>query len=132
MGEALPIHDVALAIYGMYNHVSADEHPQLPMPSAAFTNDRVKFGVEAEFALIKYLSLGFRYDRVIPDLKDTSDAYSALSPRAIIHSTWKSKEYIIVDYTHFLLGPQVFPSSPYSSTTNIDPDMLMVSAIMSF
>jgi hypothetical protein len=134
LGDKLPIHDVALAIYGMYNHthtLAETSYGQLP-PDPESTNDRFKIGVEAEFAIIKYLDLGFRYDRVVPDMSNGADAYSALSPRAIIKSNWKSKEYIIVDYTHFLLGPLSFPSSPYSSLTLIDSDMLMISAIMSF
>jgi hypothetical protein len=134
MGEALPLHDVAIAAYGMYNHVhTLATHAVGPSgDDPDSTNDRIKLGAEIELAFLKYLSLGFRYDRVVPNMKDGSDAYSALSPRAIFHTTWRSKEYIIVDYTHFLLGPLVFPSSPYSSLTTIDPDMLMVSAIMSF
>ena len=135
LGESLPVHDVSLAIYGMFNHVHSDEYKyKTPgmLPDPAINNDRLKFGAEIEVALIKYLNLGFRYDRVIPNLKDDADAYSAFSPRAIIKSNWKSKEYIIVDYTHFMLGPLVYPSSPYSSYTIIDKDMFMVSAVMSF
>jgi hypothetical protein len=143
--DGLPIHDIAVAAYGMYNHVHVLQTHTLAVPRVVlgiptfgdgddpeYSYDRLKIGAEVEFALLKYLSMGFRVDRVMPDLRSTDASYTALSPRAIIHTTWKSKEYIIVDYTHFFLGQLAFPSSPYSSLTTTDPDMLMVSAIMSF
>jgi hypothetical protein len=37
-----------------------------------------------------------------------------------------------VDYTHYLLGPKAYPGSPYTTYPKSDPDMIMVSAIMSF
>jgi hypothetical protein len=121
----------------MYNHVLTLNTKPGDLPE--FTNDRLKFGAEVEFALFKFLSVGFRFDRAMPNLKDSSDAFSVLSPRAIIHTNWRSKEYIIVDYSHYLLGRKAFPSSPYSALTfaadnkysSSDTDMIMVSAIMS-
>jgi hypothetical protein len=130
--DSLPIRDVALAAYGMFNHVHSQAGTMQPTPGPEFTNNRIKFGAEVEAALLKFMSLGFRYDRVIPDIDNDADSYSAVSPRLIFYSRWRSKEYVVVDYTHFLLGPLAYPSSPYSSFTIIDKDMIMVSATMSF
>jgi hypothetical protein len=134
-GEDLPMHDITLSLYGMFNHVRSP----ITDPSQAASGlqrsirlDKLKFGAEIELALLKFMAMGFRYDRVQPDLTDTSSVYQALSPRLIFHSNWKSKEYVIVDYTHFLLGPKAYPGSPYTTYFKSDPDMIMVSAIMSF
>jgi hypothetical protein len=132
LGEAMPMHDITMSFYGMYNHVRSP----ITKPSDANQHDinldKLKFGAEIELALLKFMALGFRYDRVQPDLTDKSTLYSALSPRLIFHSNWRSKEYIIVDYTHFLLGPKAYPGSPYTTYTKSDPDMIVVTAIMSF
>jgi hypothetical protein len=134
-GEDLPMHDITLSLYGMFNHVRSPVTDPAQAASGLQRDvklDKLKFGAEVELALLKFMAMGFRYDRVQPDLTDTSSLYQALSPRLIFHSNWRSKEYIIVDYTHFLLGPKAYPGSPYTTYLKSDPDMIMVSAIMSF
>jgi len=121
--------DLNLGVYGMFNHVRS------PNPGDLYGFDinqnKLKLGAEIELGLFRFMSLGFRFDRVAPDLSDSASTYSALSPRAILYSKVKSKEYIIVDYTHFVLGPGVYPSSPYQTLLRSDPDMFAVSAVMS-
>jgi hypothetical protein len=83
-------------------------------------------------ALMKYVSLGGRFDRVQPNLDDDSDAYTAISPRLYFRTTWQTKEYIIMNYTHYFLGDRAFPGSPYSEEFKADADMVSLTAIMSF
>jgi len=61
---------------------------------------------------IPEISVGGRFDRVLPDGPDTSAAYSALSPRVIIHTKFLSREYVILSYTRFFLGEEAYPSFP--------------------
>jgi len=104
---------------------------------------RLKVGAEVEVAAHKYFNFGVRYDRVQMNLTDRStserilspggtDSFSALSPRLLIHTNWKSKEYVIVDYTHYFLGPRTYPGSPYSTVLKADPNMLSITALLSF
>jgi hypothetical protein len=89
--------DLTLAVYGMFNHVT----------SAALskgTQDKFKFGSEAQFAAWRYLSAGVRFDRVMPDGGNADVAYSALSPRLVFHTSWHSREYILLSYTRYFLG----------------------------
>jgi hypothetical protein len=106
----------------MFNHV-AYSTKQL---------DRVKFGTEVEVSPIRYVSIGARFDRVMPDGHDVSTAYSALSPRIIVHTNFLSREYVIIDYTRFFLGPQAHASTPYEAVPQADPNLVMLSALLSF
>jgi hypothetical protein len=129
----LGMREVSMAVYGMFNHVDS------PPPNAAFAEDidenRFKYGAEIQAAVLKYMSVGFRYDRVIPNLDTDSGSYTAISPRLFFYSAAKTKEYVILNYTHYFLGPDTFASSPYSNFTdprNTDTDLLMLAAVMSF
>jgi len=145
--------DTTLAVFGMYSHirsapVMAQGHRSILLPMNPGTeidiNDhRLKVGAEVEVAAHKYFNFGVRYDRVQMNLTDRStserilspggtDSFSALSPRLLIHTNWKSKEYVIVDYTHYFLGPRTYPGSPYSTVLKADPNMLSITALLSF
>ena len=98
----------------------------------------------------KYLNVGVRVDRVQPSIFDRdptywtnvihathltttgSDAFTTISPRLIIHTNWKSKELIVVDYTHYFLGPRAYVGSPYSTIQKADPNMLAITLLFSF
>jgi hypothetical protein len=125
----LPItgRDLALVVYGMYNHVSA---PML----AGGKQDKLKFGSEAELAALRYLSIGLRFDRVMPNGGNADVAYTAISPRLILHTTWLSREYILVDYTHYFLGsmPQLMPTQYDPVVYAPDKNLFVVSALISF
>jgi hypothetical protein len=126
--------DIALSTYGMFNHVRSPMQPGRLAPLERNVDmNKLKWGAELEVALIKFMNVGFRYDQVAPDLSNDSASYKALSPRLIFHTNWKSKEYVIVNYTHFWTGPTAYPGSPYSDVPYLvpDKDLLMVSAIMS-
>ena len=122
--------DIALGVFGMYNHIKA---PNVPLP---LDQDRLKFGADLTVSLARFAALGVRFDRVLPDGPNTDFAYSALSPRLIFHTAWLSREYIVVDYTRYFYGPKTVaspPSSPYDSTlARPDPNLLVVSALISF
>jgi hypothetical protein len=142
--------DTSIGLFGMYNHVRSP--PQMgvghdPLYEININEHKLKVGAEIEVAAHKYLNIGLRYDRVMPSLTDRdpsywakivdgksagSDAFSAISPRLIIHTNWKSKEYVIVDYTHYFLGPRAYPGSPYSTIYASDPNMLSITALLSF
>jgi hypothetical protein len=126
--------DLTLALYAMWNHARSPIRNPADTTEVNIDTKMLKFGGELEFAAFRYLSLSFRYDRVQPDLSTTLSMYQALSPRLILHSNWKSKEFIIVNYTRFILGPAAYPGSPYTAGnyTQSDPNLVMVSAVMSF
>jgi hypothetical protein len=123
--------DLSLAVYGMYNHVKA----AMLMGGA---QDKFKFGAEAEFAALRYLSFGVRGDRVMPNGGNADVAYTAISPRVILHTSWLSREYVILSYTRYFLGsspqrymlPDYFP--PIAVDYPLDKNLLVLSTLISF
>jgi hypothetical protein len=115
--------DATLAVFGMLNHVKAP----------TFTTDKMKLGTELQVAPIRYISIGGRFDRVLPDgSNNTAVGYSAISPRVIVHTNYLSREYVVIDYTHFVLGSNARASAPYNGYPKPDPNLFSITALMSF
>lgn len=115
--------DVAWAVYGMFNHITTPTD---------FEQDRFKFGTEVQVAPLSFMTVGARYDFVRPDGSNGERGYSAISPRMLFHSTFMSREYILLSYSHYFLGDDAFPSAPYADLAEADPDQFSVSAVLSF
>lgn len=121
--------DLTLAVYGMFNHVTA-------AMLGGGKQDKLKFGAEAEYAFWRYLSAGVRFDHVRPDGGKADVAYSAVSPRLIFHSSWISREYILLSYTRYFLGssygPFLDPPGISNPTYAYDRNLLVLSAQIAF
>jgi hypothetical protein len=124
--------DVALALYGMLNHSTAFKLTAGKDVSV----DKYKFGADLEVSPIRILSAGIRFDRVSPDGHNADVSYSALSPRVIVHTNFLSREYVILNYTHYFLGSKVVPTVAYPydyyNYPKADPDLLTLSVAVSF
>jgi hypothetical protein len=137
--------DLSLAAYGMYNHISA---PKIILGDQVvdqyqLEQDRFKFGGEIQFGLFRFLSLGSRFDRVMPDGSKSEVAYSAISPRMILHSNWLSREYVILNYTRYFFGNENYqpsppyrqptpPAPPYDQIVHADENVISLTAMMAF
>jgi hypothetical protein len=147
LGRKEPGPDVALGVFGMYNHVDAvksdDGVSAMAVAPYAFKQDKVKLGAELQVAPIEPLSLGLRFDSVMPDGGNKDVAYSAISPRIVLHSKWIGREYVILNYTRFVgVGSKVRPSAPYSqpdppaqplaSVTKPDENLISLTAMVAF
>lgn len=133
LGDPLGSRDMNVAVYGMYNKAKSPKQDPNDPTSIDIDDDKLKFGADVDVSLFKFMSIGTRFDRVMPQLSDTSDAYTAISPRMSFYTKWKSKEQAIVQYTHFFLGKNTVPGSPYTDEYfHPDPDMLVVMGRMSF
>ncbi|HVY29987.1 MAG TPA: hypothetical protein VHB79_25695 [Polyangiaceae bacterium] len=128
MGRKEPGPDVALGVFGMFNHVDTKKHDLngKEVPAYDYRQDKLKFGAELQVAPIEPLSLGVRFDRVMPDGGKADVAYSAISPRIVLHSKWIGREYVILNYTRYFLGKSVRPSAPYSQPTPADEPLASV------
>ena len=144
LGRKEPGPDVALGVFGMFNHVDAKKHDLngMSVPAYAFKQDKVKLGAELQVAPIEPLSIGVRFDEVMPDGGNKDIAYSAISPRIVLHSKWIGREYVILNYTRYILGKNVRPSAPYSqpsppdeplaSVTKPDENLISLTAMVAF
>ena len=52
----------------------------------------------------------------MPDGQNADVAYTAVSPRFILHTNWLSREYVILNYTHYTYGSEVQSSQMHSYT----------------
>jgi hypothetical protein len=114
--------DLRFAAFGMYNVIKNDIIEQ----------SRLKFGGEVSAQLFKYFSGGVRFDQVRADGNNAREAYTAITPRLILHSTWVNREYIILSYTRYILGADAGPSRPYDNLELADPNLFVLSAAVSF
>ncbi|HEV8247061.1 MAG TPA: hypothetical protein VGP93_14890 [Polyangiaceae bacterium] len=144
-GRTQPGPDAALAVFGMVNHVVAPKWELNGVVSPTkytLEQDKIKVGAELQVAPIEPLSLGVRFDRVMPDGGNADIAYSALSPRVILHSKWIGREYVILNYTRYFLGKGVRPSlpytqpnppeDPYGSLKKADENLVSLTAMVAF
>lgn len=145
LGRKEPGPDVSLGVFGMYNHVDAwkQDLNGMTVPAYAFKQDKLKLGAELQVAPIEQLSIGCRFDTVMPDGGNKEVAYSAISPRIVLHSKWIGREYVILNYTRFVgVGSEVRPSAPYSqpnpppqplaSITKPDENLISLTAMVAF
>jgi hypothetical protein len=124
-------HDIALAIFGMYNRVSytkctansiVNAASPIPRPNlnvlqpsqavlpidncsshTTMAYDKLKVGADLNLMLSRNIAIGTRFDRVMPTGWGSSgDSYSAISPRLFFRTGWISREYIMVGYTRYL------------------------------
>ncbi len=123
--------DIDLAAFGMFAHVDAPAKPADGAEHLAF--DKLKFGGEAQVGVLRFMSVGFRADRVMPFMGYDDYSYTALSPRITLYSKRDSKEYIIVNYTHYDYGSSdIRAGSPYGDfDPKPDPHLFAISAVMS-
>ncbi len=124
--------DVVLSVFGMYNHVASDDPAfaaELAIEGGPIGEDRLKWGADATYTPLGFLGIGLRFDRVQPDLADSTVAFTGLSPRILLRSEFVTHEQILIQYTHYFYGDNVAPSWPNNGLAP-DEDSLMISAIM--
>jgi hypothetical protein len=126
MGKGRLGPDVAIGVFGMYNHITAPNQPK------SLSQDRLKFGGEIDIKPLRFMAAAVRFDRVLPDGPTTDFAYSALSPRLIFHTSWLSREYIVASYSRYFYGSKTVASAPYTRPPAPDPNLVVVSALISF
>jgi hypothetical protein len=137
--------DLSLAVFGMFNHISAPKTllGDQVVPEYTFEQDRIKFGGELQWGPLRWLSVGVRGDRVMPDGGNADVAYSAISPRVILHSNWLSREYIVLNYSRYFFGNPNYqpsppyrqpkpPAPPYNNIVHADENVLSLTAMIAF
>ena len=109
--------DLKFKLYGMANFVQVPRETEeryldsvIQMAEAAgISRDQVmqngtmklKFGVDAEFFLNDYISLGTRFDRVQPHSKIAEQTFMILSPRITFRSHIVTHETISLSYSRY-------------------------------
>jgi len=139
--------DLLATVFGMYNMVSSDEdestsddHPTLRVPK-----NKLKFGGELTYVMIKWLAASCRYDQIQPDMDDSTRSFYVISPKLIIRTDFVTHEQVIVQYSHYFLGDETVisgwrlpryeanpadPSPTAPRYVNLDEDVFQVAVTM--
>jgi hypothetical protein len=112
--------DLTLTPFGMWNHVKSTNND----------NSRLKYGADLIYSPLPVLAFGARYDLVQPDLKDSKQSFSIVSPKVILRTSFVAHEAITFQYSHYFLGSKVRPDFPYTDLPRADPNVFMISASM--
>jgi hypothetical protein len=124
--------DVVISLFGMYNHVSSEDpmfDAELAREGSHIGENRLKWGADVTYTPLGFLGIGARFDRVQPDLDDSTVAFSVVSPRLLLRSEFVTHEQILIQYSHYFYGDGVVPAWPNENRPP-DEDTVMISAIM--
>ena len=108
--------DLRFKLYGMLNFVSlsnaAREQAYLQtiadnaaVDVASLSADgvtKLKFGVDAEYFFLPFMSAGLRFDRLSPNNKIPEQAFMILSPRITFRSQLVTREQITISYSRYM------------------------------
>ncbi len=76
----------------------------------------LKFGVEATYRWLQWLTLSARADRVMPNSKDSEESFTVISPKLIFKTDWMSHEQVTLAYTRWLYGAHTHSEFPNDFT----------------
>jgi hypothetical protein len=106
--------DLKLSIFGTVSSVKTD--------NATYDGvTKSKFGGELLYSPISFLSLGSRFDRVMPTSKHSDQSFSVISPKIIIKTNFFSHDSVILQYSRYMYGnayPRVASCGSYTRQPN--------------
>ena len=89
--------DLIGTVFGMYNKVNAPMNP-------TFSLSKLKFGTEWTYVPLAWLGLGARYDVVEPNLNNSTESFSVISPRIIFRTAFVTHEQVMIQYSRYFYG----------------------------
>jgi len=84
----------------------------------------LKFGAELTWRWLSWLTFSSRFDRVIPNSRDSQESFTVVSPKIILKSDWLSHEQVTLSWTRWLYGAHTHAEFPNDFTRGqLDEDM---------
>ena len=120
--------DFVFSVFGMQTHVTSND------PAFDGVTKR-KFGAEGAYSILPWLATSLRVDRVMPELDESAQSFSIVSPRLIFRTKWQAHDQVVLQYSHWierLTASTVrsgYPAVP-DPTLHPDEDMISLSASM--
>ena len=126
--------DLIATIFGMYNKIDAENN--------LADMSKLKFGAEIAYLPLPVFGFGARYDAVQPNLDDSRQNFSVISPRLYIRTDFVTHEQIMIQYSRYFYGDAYRPGEqggmyPYNSQTGaagtgVDKNAAQIAAIIWF
>jgi hypothetical protein len=85
---------------------------------------KIKGGAEITYTFLSWIGVSERVDHVRKDNSDSAQAFTMYSSRLLLHSGWRSRDEIALQYSHFVYGSAVYVKSGYPPVLNraLNPD----------
>lgn len=95
--------DLAASFFMMFNSVSSDDKDMDGVK-------KIKYGVDLLGTPLKWLGIGFRYDRVQPNSKIPEQSFGIISPRIMFRTAFLTHEEITFQYSRYLYNERICPT----------------------
>jgi hypothetical protein len=114
--------DIFLSGFAIYSRVSSVD-PNFDQVT------KFKYGAEATYSMLSWMSLSGRYDRVVPNADDNFKSFAIISPRIIFRSKWNAQDQVVLQYSRYLYGSEVVIKSgvPPVDDPTLAPDRHVIS-----
>jgi hypothetical protein len=117
--------DLLVSLFGMYSSISS---PDPTFASLMRATGKLKTGAEVTYTPIRWFGAGFRFDTVQPNMNDSRESFTVLTPRILLRTDFISNEQILVQYTHYWLQSRTRLAFPFDQT-KVTPDENVLSLI---
>lgn len=67
---------------------------------------RHKYGADVLYTFLQYMGAGVRFDRVVPNSRDSEETFHVLAPRLVFKTDWTSHEALQLIYAKWFYGPR--------------------------
>ncbi len=116
--------DVLISLFGVGTAVSSVD----PTFDGVF---KLKVGVEATYDFLSWLGISERFDHVRLNNSDDRQAFSILSSRLLLHTSWKARNEVALQYSWFTDGTNVYVQTGYPPVLDpsYNPDLHVLSLI---
>lgn len=102
--------DIVLGAFGTVSWVGNDEIVDgEPLEIATM---KAKFGGDVTYTMLEWLGASARYDIVQPDMSDSTQSFSVLSPKLIVRTQFVTHEQVVLSYAKYFYGENVAASWP--------------------
>jgi hypothetical protein len=91
---------------------------------------RFKAGADLFYGFLPYMGAGVRFDRVIPNSRDSSENFSVLNTRLVFKSDWTSRETISLIYARWFYGPHTHPEYSLLQPPWLDDQLIALNVNM--
>lgn len=103
--------DLLLSLFTIGTSVKSDD----PAYDGVF---KLKGGVEATYNMMSWFGLSGRFDHVRQDSSNSESVFSMYTARLLFHTGWLSRDEFSLQYSHFVYGDQVYPSTGFPPMDN--------------
>jgi hypothetical protein len=117
--------DLLVSLFGMYSKVGSSDPTFATLMRAT---GKLKTGAEVTYTPLRWLGAGARFDVVQPNMSDSRESFTEITPRILLRTDFISNEQILIQFTHYWLQPSTRLAFPFDQT-KVTPDENVLSLI---